>query len=207
MEFILKHIKVIRCYKAPYFFLSKNLTNEKYYAIMKPELRRKYMKTISIDASTKSTGIAYFEDTKLIAYDCFTASSNDLIKRIQKITGGINEFLNKYPADKIILEEVRPENGLQNIQTHRALMWLQAAIAFVLHENHPKTKIEYVYPSQWRAACGIKNGRGIRRDSQKAGDIKFVKETYGIDVNDDIADAIGIGHAYVNELDNEMNWE
>ena len=54
MEFILKHIKVIRCYKAPYFFLSKNLTNEKYYAIMKPELRRKYMRTISIDASTKA---------------------------------------------------------------------------------------------------------------------------------------------------------
>jgi hypothetical protein len=35
----------------------------------------------------------------------------------------------------------------------------------------------------------------------------FVKETYNITVNDDIADAIGIGHAFVNQLNNEINWE
>ena len=45
------------------------------------------------------------------------------------------------------------------------------------------------------------------RASQKAGDIAFVKEHYGLEVNDDIADAIGIGHAYVNKLDTEFNWE
>lgn len=165
------------------------------------------MKVITIDASTKSTGVAFFNEQQLIDFICITASSSDLIKRIQKIIKELNDFLNKYPADKIILEEVRPENGLQNIKTHRALMWLQAAIAFMVHENHPHAVIEYVYPSEWRAACGIKNGRGIRREAQKANDILFVKENYGIDVNDDIADAIGIGHAYVNQLTNEMNWE
>ena len=78
----------------------------------------------------------------------------------------------------------------------------------MVHENFPKTKIEYVYPSQWRSACGIKTGRGIKRESLKEKGIKFVKDTYNIDnINDDIADAIGIGHAYVNELDNEINWE
>ena len=34
-----------------------------------------------------------------------------------------------------------------------------------------------------------------------------IKDNYNIIVNDDIADAIGIGHAYVNKLDNEINWE
>lgn len=165
------------------------------------------MKVIAIDASTKSTGVAFFDEQQLIDFICITAGSSDLIKRIQKIVKELNEFLNKYPVDKIILEEVRPENGLQNIKTHRALMWLQAAIAFMVHENHPHAVIEYVYPSEWRAACGIKNGRGVRREAQKANDILFVKENYGIDVNDDIADAIGIGHAYVNQLTNEMNWE
>lgn len=164
------------------------------------------MKVLAIDASTKSTGVALFEDTKLIKYDCLTASSTDLIKRIQKIIKELNEFLNNEKIDKVILEEVRPEQGLQNIKTHRALMWLQAAIAFLLHEIQPKAEIEYVYPSEWRAKCGIKNGRGVRRDSLKPLDIKFVKDTYGLDVNDDIADAIGIGHAYVNQLDNEINW-
>ena len=37
-------------------------------------------------------------------------------------------------------------------------------------------------------------------------DIAFVKKEYDIDVNDDIADAIGIGHAFVHHLDNEINW-
>ena len=166
------------------------------------------MRLLAIDASTKSTGLAYFDDKELKAWDCLTASSTDLIKRIAKMTKELNNFLDKYPADKIILEEVRMEQGqIQNPQTYKALMWLQAAIAFMVHENYPKTKIEYVYPSQWRAACGIKTGRGVRRDKQKELDMQFVKDNYNIETNDDIADAIGIGHAYVYELDNEMNWE
>lgn len=77
----------------------------------------------------------------------------------------------------------------------------------MIHDNFPKVEIEYVYPSEWRKQCGIKQGRGVRRDSQKVLDIQFVKETYGIDVNDDIADAIGIGHAYTNQLSDMMVWE
>lgn len=167
------------------------------------------MRILALDASTKSTGLALFDDTKLIDYRCITAGDNDLIKRIKKIIFELNLYFGNLntPIDKIILEEVRPENGLQNIKTHKALMYLQAAIMFWLHEKYPKVEVEYTYPSEWRAACGIQNGRGIRRESQKAGDIKFVQDTYGITVNDDIADAIGIGHAYVNKLDNEINWE
>lgn len=165
------------------------------------------MKVLAIDASTKSTGVALFEDTKLIKYDCLTASSNDVIKRIQKIIKELKNFLENETIDKVILEEVRPEDRQQNIQTHRVLMWLQAAIAFLMHETQPKAEIEYVYPSEWRAKCGIKNGRGVRRDIAKELDVAFCKKEYLIDVNDDIADAIGIGHAYVHHLDNNLNWE
>ena len=165
------------------------------------------MRVLAIDASTKSTGVALFEDTKLIDYACFTAGSNDLINRIQKIIREMYDFIIKYDKiDKIILEEVRPENGCQNLRTHRALMWMQAAIAFLMHEHHPEATIEYVYPSAWRSACGIKSGRGVLRDRQKEYDMKFVEDTYKITVNDDVADAIGIGHAFVNKLDNEFNW-
>ncbi len=120
-------------------------------------------------------------------------------------------ILNQYSIDKIIVEEVRPEGGfgVGNTQTHRALMWLQAATAFLLHDNYPQIEIEYIYPSSWRAKLGIKNGRGIKRTSLKEADIAFVKNKYNIDVNDDIADAICIGlAAYSNANDsNEINWE
>ena len=165
------------------------------------------MKVLAIDASTKSTGVALFDDTKLIKYTCLTASSNDVIKRIQKIIQELNVFIGNKTIDKVILEEVRPEETIQNMKTHRALMWMQAAINFLLHENYPKMKVEYVYPNSWRSACGIRTGRGMRREALKVADINFVKETYNITVNDDIADAIGIGHAFVNQLNNEINWE
>ena len=84
-------------------------------------------------------------------------------------------------------------------------MWLQAAIAFLMHETQSKAEIEYVYPSEWRAKCGIKNGRGVRREAAKEHDIKFVKDTYNIIVNDDIADAICIGYSYSNNVDTEIN--
>lgn len=166
------------------------------------------MKILAIDASTKSSGLALFEDKQLITYDCITASSSDLIKRIKKIVIELDTFLQKYQVDTIILEEVRPDKNIQqSLKTHRALMWLQAAINFLIHEKYPHITVSYTYPSEWRAACGIKNGRGVMRASAKELDIQFVKDNYNITVNDDIADAIGIGHAFVNQLESEINWE
>lgn len=163
------------------------------------------MKIMSLDASSKSTGVAIFDDKKLIYYECITAGSSDVIKRIQKMTDAIKNLLTIHSIDKIIMEEVIPEPG-QRVQTHRILMWVQAAIAFMVHDNFSKISIEYVAANSWRSSCGIKVGRGIRREILKAEDIKFVKNFYNIEVNDDIADAIGIGHAYVNQLKNEINW-
>ncbi len=163
------------------------------------------MDILAIDASTKSSGLALFEDTKLKTYTCITASSTDLIKRIQKVIKELNTFLTENKVDKIILEEVIQDSS-KNIKTYKALMYLQAGITFLLHENFPHIEVEYVYPSEWRASCGIRNGRGIKRESLKEEDINFVKQNYGITVNDDVADAIGIGHAYVNKLDNKFDW-
>lgn len=165
------------------------------------------MKILSLDASTKSTGFAVFNETKLETYGCLTASSTDLVKRISKIITELEQVLSQNTIDKIILEEVRPEQGLQNLKTHKALMYLQAAIVFLIHERFNTIEIEYVYPNEWRKVCGIKTGSGVRRETLKPKDIQFVKDNYNITVNDDIADAIGIGHAYVNKLDNEINWE
>lgn len=163
------------------------------------------MNILAIDASTKSSGLALFEDINLKKYTCITASSTDLVKRIQKVIKELNIFLTENKVDKIILEEVIQDNS-KNIKTYKALMYLQAAITFLLHENFSHIEIEYVYPSEWRASCGIQNGRGVKRETLKDEDIKFVQQHYNITVNDDIADAIGIGHAYVNKLDNKFNW-
>ncbi len=170
------------------------------------------MNLLSIDASTKSTGIAYFVNGKLTKYDCFTASSTDLIKRIYKIVNSLKTFMLENKTDKIVLEEVIPKNNqdeshTSNLKTRKALMYLQAQINFMLHDNFSKVEIDYVYPSEWRAAIGIRTGRGIERATLKEADIQFVKDNYGITVNDDIADAICIGHSIINQENNILSWE
>lgn len=159
------------------------------------------MKVISIDGSTKSTGVAVFDNEELIYYDCIKASSNDVIDRIKKITKRIDEILDYFKPEKLILEEVRPENqyGVGNIQTHRVLMWLQAEINFLCHNKSPRIEVDYIYPNEWRSHIGIHTGAGVHRASLKEKDIQFVKEKFNIEVNDDIADAIGIYCGYTNK--------
>lgn len=168
------------------------------------------MSILSLDLSTKSSGYAIFENNELKNHGCITSSSTILIKRIYVMRDAINEILNNNPdITKIIVEEVRPEGGygVGNQKTHKALMYLQAALEFLVYDSHNKVTIEYIYPSSWRASCGIKNGRGIKRTSLKEADIEFVKEKFGITVNDDEADAICIGYAQNINEPNEINWE
>lgn len=160
------------------------------------------MKILSLDASTKSTGWAVYSNSYLSAYGCITSSSTDLFKRIHKMVDEIKSIIEtenkEEKINKIILEEVRPDDigSRSNLATHKALMFLQGAIAMMVHDNFSNIEIEYLYPSEWRKCCKIKTGRGVVRETVKQRDIRFVEETFGLKVNDDIADAIGIGYAY-----------
>lgn len=168
------------------------------------------MRILAIDASTKSSGWAIFDGTTLEKYGCITASGTDLVKRISKMIIEINNILSKEKIDKIILEEVRPEEkgaANQTLKTHKALMYLQAAIVFLLHDRYPEIELDFVYPSEWRANCGIRTGSGVLRDELKLADIAFAKAKFNLDVNDDIADAVGIGFGYALDKGNRIDWE
>ena len=169
------------------------------------------MKILSLDLSTKSSGWAIFEDGLLIKSGCITSASLDLMKRIKIMTAEIRNIINENgPIDKIIAEEVRPEGtgyGVGKQKTHKALMYLQAAINFMLYDDFNKKEMELIYPSSWRASIGIKTGRGIKRASLKEKDIQFVKENYNLDVNDDEADAICIGYSCSHDEETDINWE
>ena len=156
---------------------------------------------LALDASTKSSGFAiFFDNNTLISYGCLTNRNPDVIKRIQYMVEEIDKILKKYEEiTTIVIEEVRPDQGEKNSKTMKALFWLQAAIAFLLHDKYPTVSIEYIYPSDWRATCNIKTGKGILRDKLKQADIDFAKEKYNLPQdfnNDDIADALCIGYSY-----------
>lgn len=151
------------------------------------------MKILALDMSTKNTGYAVFEDKELIDYGCISAGSANLFHRIDRMVEGIEELLKKYKFDHIYIEDVYPEDTHNNIQVYKALVYLQG---FVLHLLDKYNLSHTFYTaSEWRAKCGIKTGRGIRRETLKVKDIQFVQGQFGIKVGDDAADAIGIGFA------------
>lgn len=157
------------------------------------------MNLIAIDASTKSSGIAIYKHNKLDQTDCIKATSSVLFNRIKKMIDQIKQYLINNPdLEYIVLEEVRQQH-IMNIQTYKALMYLQGCICMMVHENFKHLTIQFMYPSSWRKVCGISQGRGVQRKKQKENDINWVQKNFNLDVNDDIADAIGIGYAFINK--------
>lgn len=156
------------------------------------------MITMAIDGSSKSTGVAIFNDEQLVHYECVTASDKNPFDRIPKMVASIKNLYQTWNVEKVIMEDVLPEDVGHSQQTFKVLHYLQAMVVLTLHINF-KQEVEFFVASEWRKKCGIHTGRGIKRDTLKAADIKFVKEKYNIDANDDICDAICIGYAYTHK--------
>ena len=157
------------------------------------------MNLIALDMSTKSTGYAIYKHNKLVEYNYITATSNDLFNRIKVMLNAINKLLEEnLDIQYVIMQQVRQE-GFINIKTYKALMYLQGCVQMIIHQKFKHLQTNFLYPSQWRKVCKIKQGRGIQRKQQKQLDIQWVKDNFNIQVNDDIADAIGIGYGYINK--------
>lgn len=157
------------------------------------------MNIIALDMSTKSTGYAIYKHNKLIQYNYITATSNDLFNRIKVMLNAINKLLEQHSdLEYVIMQQVRQE-GFINVKTYKALMYLQGCIQMIIHEKFKYLQTDFLYPSSWRKICKIKQGRGVQRKQQKQLDVQWVKDNFNIEVNDDVADAIGLGYAYINK--------
>ena len=153
---------------------------------------------LALDPSTKSTGWSIFINNSLSAYGVITAGSSNLFHRIDKMIEELNNIITKYNPTEVALEDVIPEDVKHNNNVFNALKYLQG---YILHTLDDNKIIDYKFftASEWRSKCGIGTGPGIKRGSLKPQDIAFVRKYYNIEVNDDIADAICIGHAYTHK--------
>lgn len=153
------------------------------------------MIVLALDPSTKSTGYAVYKDQELITHSYITAGSTNLYNRIHKMIEEIEKVIKEYKVEKAIIEDIIPDDVRNNQSVFKALMYLQGFITDLL--NTYNIEFAFYTASEWRKKCGIHIGRGIKRDSLKPQDIKFVQSQFGIKVNDDEADAICIGFAAV----------
>ena len=149
------------------------------------------MVVAGIDGSTNKTGIAIMEDGDLKFHTFIDLSADkDAMNRIRNMLLKICEVLDVYNVDAIYMEKsvfktnVDVVQKLANIAGGIMLYCAKNNIEF----NHP-------LPTEWRAKIGIEQSKKIKREALKEEAILAVKNEYGIDVNDDVAESILIGRS------------
>lgn len=152
------------------------------------------MRLLALDQASRVTGVAIFDDDKLVKYGIFEIKSNqELGKRLTQFLENLNTLYAAYHFDAVAYEDIQLQMG--NVETYKKLAYIQAMILFWC-EKHEKN-LYCLSPSHWRKVLKDKYGMswGRKRAEQKQTAIDFIQEHYEKEVDSDTADAICIGCA------------
>ena len=172
------------------------------------------MTIMSLDISTKATGVAIFKDEVLVHLECI-APRGEVWDRISAIAQRVTDLYLERRPEVVVTEEPEPAFVKNNIDVYRKLTITHGAIILGIHAAGGP-EIKTMTASHWRKLVAIKTGRGIKREVLKKESIRVAKElypSYAADIggSDDKADAVLIGRAYINEhaerAQREWNWE
>lgn len=169
------------------------------------------MKVLALDQSSNISGWAYFDGENLVKYDILDVSKcGKAMERMSMIVQWIDWFVLNHEIDLMIFEDVvlqneakykqtneykeshADEDAVDNIITFQTLTKLLGILEYYC--NSKKIKYKIIKPSEWRSACGIS---GTKRQIVKQGAIDFVKKKWGLDVKEDVNEAICIGWSEV----------
>lgn len=160
--------------------------------------QKKGYRIIAFDQATEKFGLSIYDEGKLVFYSLYTFSG-DVINRITKIRKFIQDIVIKaWAPDIIIMEDIQyQQNG---VLTFKILAMLLGVVQEVCYEND--IEYEVVQPNVWRKYAGT---NGKNRKEEKMLSIARVREKFGVNVGDDIAEAILIGSYGVKTHQNKVN--
>ena len=158
---------------------------------------------LALDQATKITGWALFSNDKLIRFGTFETNLDDEIKRDNEIKNWLINIIENWHIDFVALEGIQYEEKF-GVTTFAMLARLQGILMSLLTDQG----IPYIicHTATWRKFCGV---RGRTRTDRKRSMQLLIKQWYDISINDDCADAIGIGHYAVLQSKKSIieNWE
>lgn len=154
---------------------------------------------IALDTSTTSTGWAMFKNGILTQAGIIDLKSiKNTSERLERMVTEIYSLLSVYMANTVVIET---PVVVRNPQVQRLLTMLYGAVygkcvdANILFND--------LRPTEWRKL--IDPGQKPRkREELKAWGLKKVQELFNIsNISDDMSDAILIGQAYLNRVNDE----
>ena len=142
---------------------------------------------IAFDQATEHFGLSIWDNGELVFYSLYNFTG-DLVSRLLKIKQFIQQIvIDNWKPDFIVMEDIQQQHGA--IITYKILAMLLGVIEVVCKENN--IKYEVVSPNTWRKYAGT---CGKNRKEEKILSVAKVKEKFGINVSDDVAEAILIGN-------------
>lgn len=149
------------------------------------------VKLITIDGSTKKTGIAYFCNGKYKAHHLLDFEKDKNIdSRFESMSKGIWAILNTYNPNVVYMEETYTA---RNPQTTKVLTRLQGVVYAWCMNNG--CEFNTIRPTQWRKWLNFTQNKNVKREQLKKQSMQYVIDNYGLEVTDDEADAICIADA------------
>lgn len=155
------------------------------------------IKVLSLDQAT-ITGYSVFEydeqndDFQLIKYGAYKSKGKTFDNKIIDICDYIEKLIIDFEIDLLLIEDVQLQS---NVLTFGKLSRLIGGLIEL--SNKRNVDILIIKPSEWRKGLKIK---GKKRDELKSNSKKYVLDKYGINVSDDISDAILIGTYYFDNI-------
>lgn len=152
---------------------------------------------VSLDCSTKCSGIAVWENSKYKASHIIDYSKiKDTNERITEMSKSLWKALDYYSPTSIYIEDTYCHG---NPEVQKKLNRIQGVIfAWCLQHD---AQFNLLMPSAWRKHIpDFPNGRSVKREEQKAFSVQYVSDHYdpiNDPITDDEADAILIGEAAI----------
>lgn len=157
---------------------------------------------VSIDPSSTSTGMALFINGELNDYGAIQESSRTPADdRIMIVGGKILKALDIWNPTMVYVEY--PYGSKKSLRVGQVICQLIGIIkAWCIKHG---AYIEEFQPGTWRKELGFNQGSGVKREVLKKESVEAVFDIYGINVIDDISDAILIGEAAIRKYSDEEN--
>lgn len=147
---------------------------------------------LALDQSTRCSGWAVYIDGEYVCSGVIDKSKSklDTPERSFEMARDLWCVMKKYKPDHVVLEDVQNQNSIKTVIILARLQGMLIGYA----EAH-KVKTHILLPSQWRKALGFNQGPKIKRQELKQQSVDFIKEKYGLELQEDECEATCIGVA------------
>lgn len=158
------------------------------------------MNILSFDQASVKTAWSFFTNYDLKEYSLIHIKEKDKNKKFDMMCKEIQKVIQNQQPDLIVFEDV-------SLQTNVATLTILARLQGCIIAECLRLNIPFIIykPSAWRKILGFQQGRGVARKELKQQALNYVNKKYHdlIDydsINDDIAESICIGSAYIKAV-------